>query len=110
MMIKNQTKRMTEMFPKSIRYGFPVLYQKEGTPLRDQVARVKFFAPRSNWIWYGVECRFQDDDVLFFGYVIGHEQEAGYFYLSELAGSDVERDETFVPTRLGTLCPDLEQK
>ena len=50
-----------------------------------------------------------DGDDLFFGYVIGFEQELRYFRLSELQeatgpfGLHVERDINFEPTRLSVI-------
>ena len=47
-----------------------------------------------------------DGEDLFFGWVVGFEQEPGYFRLSELAaargpfGLPIERDLHFSPTRL----------
>ena len=79
----------------------PPLYSQEKTP--DPIAVVKFFTPDSNWTWYATEGSEQDDDFLFFGYVIGHESEWGYFVLSELEsakgplGLPIERDLYFEP-------------
>jgi len=56
------------------------------------------FCPWSNWTWFVTEESEQEGDFLFFGYVIGHEEEWGYFLLSELesvrgpGGLTIERD------------------
>jgi len=69
----------------------------------DPIVRAKFFTPDSGWTWYVLE--FDGEDT-FFGYVIGHEAELGYFSLSELEsvrgplGLPIERDLYFVPCRL----------
>jgi len=52
---------------------------------------VKFFTPWSNWTWYAWEAEDAmtldgKPDTLFFGLVVGHEKELGYFSLGELAG------------------------
>jgi hypothetical protein len=70
------------------------------------VAQVKFFTPDSNWYWYASEF---DGVDLFFGFVIGHYPECGYFSLKELEtvrgslGLRVERDLYFKPTTLKAL-------
>ena len=62
---------------------------------------VKFFCPWNQWTWYVTEASREEDDWLFFGYVIGHEKELGYFTLSELesvrgpGGLKIERDMYF---------------
>ena len=61
----------------------------------------KFFLPGTGWTWYVTEGSPQEDDFLFFGFVVGLESEFGYFVLSELEsvrtplGLSVERDLTF---------------
>ena len=63
----------------------------------------KFFTPDSNWTWYVSEF---DGNDLFFGWVVGFEQELGYFRFSELRtargpfGLPIERDMHFAPRRL----------
>jgi hypothetical protein len=60
----------------------------------------KFFTPWSNWTWYVIEF---DGEDLFFGYVVGHDKELGYFRHSELQsiqgpfGLRIERDMYFEP-------------
>lgn len=68
------------------------------------IAHVKFFAPWNNWTWYGSE--YDPAQRLFFGKVVGHETELGYFSLDELEqvrgpwGLKIERDLYFQPTPL----------
>jgi hypothetical protein len=46
---------------------------------------VKFFMPEGNWTWYVTEAeKGVDGNWMFYGLVNGHEQELGYFTLSEL--------------------------
>jgi ABC-type dipeptide/oligopeptide/nickel transport system permease subunit len=73
----------------AIRKALPALYSQE--KVKDPIAVVKFFSPRSNWTWFATE--FDGKDI-FFGLVIGHEKELGYFSLSELESLKglVERD------------------
>jgi hypothetical protein len=70
----------------------------------DAVAQVKLFTPDANWTWLVTE--YDPDQRLFFGLVLGMEQELGYFSLDELEavrgllGLPVERDLHFVPRPL----------
>jgi Protein of unknown function (DUF2958) len=63
----------------------------------------KFFCPWSDWTWFATEGDPQGDDFIFFGYVIGFEEEWGYFSLTELesvrgpGGLTIERDIYFRP-------------
>jgi hypothetical protein len=64
----------------------------------DPVVHVKYFTPWGNWTWYGLSGKRHEDDFVFFGYVVGFENEFGYFSLNELkeikgfAGLGIERD------------------
>jgi len=86
----------------------PPLYynDKNKVPIEDVVLQVKFFTPDANWTWYGAE--FDGKDT-FFGYVKGHENEWGYFSLSELQsvrgpmGLKIERDMYFKPKKFSEL-------
>jgi hypothetical protein len=79
----------------------PPLYSQEHES--DPLVICKFFTPDSSWTWYALE--FDGEDI-FFGLVIGFEQELGYFSLNEMSqargrlGLPIERDEHFRPTRL----------
>ena len=79
----------------------PALYSQEHN--RDPIVHGKFFTPDSNWTWLVTEGSAEDNDFLFFGYVIGLEEEWGYFVLSELEsvggplGMTIERDRYFQP-------------
>jgi len=92
-----------ELLTEELKKLLPPLYAQEGD--KDPMVYVKFFAVRSNWTWYVTEGQQEEDDFLFFGYVIGFEREWGYFSLSELqsscgpCGQEVERDLYFQPTR-----------
>ena len=94
-----------ELLPKDIRDQLPELYANEEIGLAAQ-ALVKFFTPDSNWTWYASE--FDGEDV-FFGLVIGHAVELGYFSLSELESVrgplnlPIERDLHFEPKSLEEL-------
>jgi hypothetical protein len=101
------------------RARLPHLYSQERTGL-DALAQVKFFTPDASWTWYASEGSLVDEDgyydtdkekvdFFFFGLVVGHETELGYFALSELEqargplGLPVERDLDFQPISLREL-------
>ena len=92
---------MMELLPKELREQLPPLYSQEHEA--DPLVICKFFTPDSQWTWYCLEF---DGEDLFFGWVVGFEQELGYFRLSELTqargplGLPIERDVHFSPTRL----------
>lgn len=90
-----------KLLTKEIRQQLPALYSNE--EVTDPVVIAKFFTPWTSWTWYATE--FDGVDT-FFGLVVGHEIELGYFSLSELesvrgpGGLTVERDICFKPTKL----------
>ena len=101
-----------ELLPKDMREQLPELYANEELGLAAQ-ALVKFFTPDSSWTWYASE--FDGEDI-FFGLVIGHAVELGYFSLSELEsvqgplGLAIERDLHFDPKTLEELREHYRQK
>lgn len=110
--MENMTKERGREIPhheplltEQIRKKLPRLYECEIQGL-NAVAQVKFFTPDSSWTWYATE--FDGEDV-FFGLVVGHEAELGYFSLSELLsirgplGLPIERDLYYVPKPLKEL-------
>jgi len=68
---------MMRLLTKEIANRLPKLYSTESIPIGEKVAVVKFFDPTGSWTWYGIE--FDPKERLFFGLVIGHEKELGYF-------------------------------
>lgn len=90
-----------EFFPEDVKSTLPPLYSQESE--KDPVVHVKFFCPWNQWTWFATEGQEQEGDFIFFGYVIGHEREWGYFSLNELAsvtgplGLKIERDIYFAP-------------
>lgn len=96
-----------KLLTKKLRSQLPPLYASEDLGIGlDALALVKFFTPDSNWTWYASEF---DGSDLFFGFVIGHYPECGYFRLSELSsvrgphGLPIERDLFFEPTTIRAL-------
>jgi len=89
------------IFPNKIRRTLPPLGSQEG--IRDPVVHMKFFTRDTEWAWYVTEGSPEDEDFIFFGFVIGFEEEWGNFSLSELtelrdrSGFPIERDLHFEP-------------
>lgn len=91
-----------ELLPADLRQALPPLYSQETN--KDSIVYIKFFTPDSNWTWYATEGQEEEGDFIFFGYVIGLEEEWGYFSLSELMAArgplnlPIERDLYFTQT------------
>ncbi len=100
--LENDQVRGPKLFPEDVRATLPSLYANEEQGL-NAIALVKFFLPGSYWTWYASEYDGQDT---FFGLVVGHHIELGYFSYKELAclqgpnGQVVERDLYFNPLSL----------
>ena len=84
----------------------PPLYEQEGKG-ENALAYVKLFTPDSNFTWYITEL--DPEEGLCFGLIVGFEKELGYFSLNEIEqikgpmGLEVERDDSFQPTKLKNL-------
>jgi len=104
--------RREPLLDQESRDRLPELYSGEEQGINVE-AQVKFFTPDSNWTWYASE--FNGEDT-FFGLVIGHVAELGYFSLSELEevrgpmGLPIERDLYFGPKTLQELMDHYEQE
>lgn len=93
-----------KLLTKEILEKLPALYSQEKNP--DPTVIVKFFHPCSAWTWWAYE--YDPKEKTFFGFVRGHEDELGYFSLTELEelkvrGLGVERDRYFKPTPLSKI-------
>ena len=83
-------------------HTIPPLYSTEEQI--NPICQLKLFTPDSNWTWYIIEMDEQKE--LCFGYVVGFENELGYFSMSELQNIrgalnlPVERDISFSPLTL----------
>jgi hypothetical protein len=91
-----------QLFPNELRPTLPPLGSQEG--IRDPVVYVRIFNS-SGVIWYVTEGSPDDDDFVFFGFVVGPDEEWGEFSLSELtdcarSGVPIARDVHFTPERL----------
>jgi hypothetical protein len=92
-----------KLLTDELRAQLPALYAQENE--KDPMVHLKFFTPWTGWTWYITEGSAEGDDFIFFGYVIGLENEWGYSSLNELesvrgpGGITIERDLHFTPTR-----------
>ena len=92
-----------ELFPEAVRAALPPLYAQEKLGER-AIVHVKFFTPDSSWTWYATE--FDPTKEIFFGLVVEHDTELGYFSLEELRsargllGLPIERDLCWKPRTL----------
>jgi hypothetical protein len=95
---------MQDLLPAELCSQIPKLYAQEKTPTEEKQVYAKFFFPGGNWTWFVTEGEPEDDDYVFFGFVIGDFGEWGYFTLNELQsinvrGLTVERDLYFKPEK-----------
>ena len=92
-----------ELLPLGLARQLPRLYATDDQG-EEAIVYVKFFTPWSSWTWYATE--YDPEERRFFGLVVGHEVELGYFSLDELAeirgprGLRIERDEYWTPRPL----------
>jgi len=98
-----------KLLTDELRARLPPLYSQEGEA--EPTVYAKFFLPGTGWTWYVTEGSPQEEDFLFFGFVVGMEGEFGYFLLSELEeaktplGLKVERDLYFHEGKLTDVVP-----
>lgn len=91
------------LMPPELAARMPALYANEGQG-DEAIVHVKLFTPWTNWTWYASE--YDPEQRLFFGVVVGHERELGYFSLDELeavrgpGGLRIERDLYWTPRPL----------
>jgi hypothetical protein len=99
-----------KLLTKEIAAKLPPLYSTE--KIEDPLAIVKFFSIASNWTWYATEGQdTEDQGYKFFGLVVGHEIELGYFLLGELMSHwSIERDLYFEPQPLSKIIEKHEKE
>ena len=119
MVERKRIPRREPLLDQATRERLLPLYSGEQQGL-EVLAQVKFFTPDSSWTWYASEGSPIDEDgmydtdkdkvdFLFFGLVVGHDVELGYFSLCELEeargplGLPIERDLHFEPKTLREL-------
>ena len=85
----------------------PPLRSQEGVD--DPIIVARFLTRDANWVWYACEGCPDGDDFIFFGFVIGLEEEWGQFSLSKLtevhgpSGFPIERELHFERERLSRI-------
>lgn len=90
-----------QLLTAELRVQIPKLYSQETVEPDEKQVYAKFFFPAGRWTWFVIEGEPQDDeDFVFFGFVVGDFEEWGYFTLKELErinvhGLKVERDLSF---------------
>ena len=101
-----------KLLTQEIKKRIPALYHNEvnKTPTQDMMVYARYFCPWNMWVWLAIEMA--KDEGLFYGYVIGHFAEFGYFLLEELEsvrgpmGLRIERDLSFRPCPLWQAAPE----
>ncbi|MEJ7860881.1 MAG: DUF2958 domain-containing protein [Pyrinomonadaceae bacterium] len=93
-----------QLLPDELRAIIPALYSQENIKTQEKTVHAKFFFPAVDWTWFVIEGKQEEDDFVFFGFVIGFVEEWGYFTLNELEhisieGLTVERDLHFKPSK-----------
>jgi hypothetical protein len=107
----------SQLLTETLKNQIPALYSQENE--EDPLVVCKYFDPVGSWTWYVMEGSPVDEDgyfdtanakvdFLFFGLVVGHEPELGYFSLNELKTAKqgllpIERDLYFKPRRLSDI-------
>lgn len=94
---------MFRLFPKTLQESLPEPNEQEGN--KNPTVYAVFQFPLSGWTWFVTEGDVYEEDICFFGYVVGLESEWGYFCLSELEAVDINgikicRNEDHVPRLL----------
>jgi DUF2958 family protein len=90
-----------QLLTEELRASLPPLYSQDGNS--NPTVHAKFFTPDSSWTWFITGGSPEEDDFIFFGYVIGLEEEWGYASLAELESVrgplklPIERDLYFRP-------------
>jgi hypothetical protein len=79
-----------QLLPEELRAAIPALYSQENVKTQDKTVHAKFFFPAAEWTWFVIEGKQEEDDYVFFGFVVGYVEEWGYFTLNELRNINVE--------------------
>ncbi len=70
-----------QLLPDELREQIPKLYSQEKVKTQDKMVYAKYFFPAADWTWFVTEGEQEDSDFVFLGFVIGFEEEWGYFTL-----------------------------
>lgn len=112
-----------KLLTQQLRAQLPPLRSTSNKESSEIKCLAKFFSPYSNWRWYVTEGepvlndQNEEIDFMFYGLVIGFEQEWGYFSLLELATAKyngivpaVERDLYWTPKPMDEVLEDIREK
>ena len=97
---------MGNLISNEILKSIPNLYETEDQ--NDPLCHIKLFTPDSDFTWYIIEYSKSDSNTCY-GYIIGLDNELGYFTLKELEsvrgslGLPIEIDSSFTATPLSTI-------
>jgi hypothetical protein len=90
--------------PEELRANIPQL--GEASEQEDPMVWVKLSSEALGTTWYIIGAQWLDTDAIFYGYIVGWDEQHTYFNLSDLEllsvqeGVPIEYDSTFTPCRL----------
>lgn len=93
-----------DILKEILKHNLPKLHATDNE--ENPLVRAKLFLANFSWVWYAIEF---DSKNTCYGYVVGNDDELGYFTLSELytvqdkVGTPIEIDIFFDPIRLHEL-------
>ena len=79
-----------QLLPDELRAEISTLYSQETVKTEEKAVYAKFFFSEGRWTWFVTEVKKQENDFVFFGYVIGFVEELGYFTLNELQSINIK--------------------
>lgn len=88
--------KANNLLTKTLAAKLPAVGHYEMAEAKDIPVRLKIFDPCGGWTWYATE--YNPETKTFYGFVVGFEEELGYFSLEELEtvrnrmGLPLERD------------------
>ena len=84
------------LMTNEIMEGLPTLYQTEDTATDEKILIMRFYELNTDQQWF--LCEYSHEEKIAFGYVIGHENEWGYFSLQEMEDiHTILQDKEFQP-------------
>lgn len=78
---------MSELLPEELKIALPKIGAQERS--KNPTVFAVFQFSLNGWIWFVTGGDSYEDDICFFGYVVGFDSEWGYFCLSELQSVDI---------------------
>lgn len=101
-----------KLLPKQLKAKIPPIGSQD--EVFDPMVVCKYFDPTGSWTWYVMEGEEREDGTFeFYGYIVGHVAEFGYFTLRDLETAKkgctglkalpIERDLYFTPCKLSEI-------